>query len=446
MIKKNKILSILLVGTMMTTQNLYANPKNYNNILRNVLITFGGVGTFVSLSYLGYRICNKYRKNTKSSNSDVHSPFVINDENPQNTDTYENISENLCNAIIEESSTDIFLHSKSNNNISQEEKRIIARTAFATPTNENTRKLIKVIKLETDEKMKRAELSILHQIADRGNPDALTYLEISYNSDEIVFNKEQYSRELEDIINYNNQIDLKFENALTNIDPKYVFHWKKPFECLTLLPKIEDIIFPIYKSALGLHRKPKGLFSSYFHEFLEDGTAKNKGFKIHISAKIRNASKIATIVLEVLKNFKVQFKYCFDLPTYRDLQNFGRKDIKQISQCNKFFTIYPKDNDEANNIVEKMVLAFSESGLNETDFPDIFGDFKIKFGIETRLCYFSARKSSEFCPEMDHEIIESSNHPFRSLSLYGKVLPKNIQEIENILKDEKFNYFYNQKQ
>lgn len=79
-------------------------------------------------------------------------------------------------------------------------------------------------------------------------------------------------------------------------------------------------------------------------------TARVQGWKLHVSASIRNASEVLTAVLAVVRDFPCDFKVAADLSVLFSL-NDGSMGWSQVG---KFVTVYPNSDDEALKIAEAL--------------------------------------------------------------------------------------------
>ena len=96
-----------------------------------------------------------------------------------------------------------------------------------------------------------------------------------------------------------------------------------------------------------------------------------RGFKIHLSATIVNATAIAESFFKFIKtnNFDINFKILSSLKELT-LQNAG---IYGYSQVGKFITIYPNSDDELNRLLVELEMLFK--GVKGIPIPS---DFKFQ--------------------------------------------------------------------
>lgn len=170
--------------------------------------------------------------------------------------------------------------------------------------------------------------------------------------------------------------------------------------------------------------------------------ADNMGWKIHISPNLLFCSKVFEIVNELHNEMNFSYKIANSLLLYRKLNSL------LDSQYGKFITIYPKNDLEAREIVDRLNTMFNEVGLYDDCFLEVPNDFKVYSGIYCRLAYYKYRNIQEeqeddkyrkklgINPNLLKKNAEKSNispenyeHPFHTLYAGNREMPKKVYEI-----------------
>ncbi len=171
------------------------------------------------------------------------------------------------------------------------------------------------------------------------------------------------------------------------------------------------------------------------------------GWKIHISPDTFNCTEVFKLVYESWCDKKFSFKFIRTPQIYRGY-NWNMIKKNQSYQVGKYITIYPKNDEEAKEIVESLHAAFEKKGLDDSCFLEISDDFKVYPGIYVRMSEFSgglddgaargklcipAQVFNEHCKSMNIET-ENYQHPFDKLYAHGEEMPKKVGEINTKLK------------
>jgi hypothetical protein len=168
------------------------------------------------------------------------------------------------------------------------------------------------------------------------------------------------------------------------------------------------------------------------------------GWKIHVSAMISSASKIAELVIPILKEKRVSWKILRSIPTFRYAFYISRYYFDDACQVGKFIVIYPKSDAEAVDIATAIDQAFRKEidggRLKQSDFFPCIGDLKIGStgGIFTRFdSSFSDMKNFEvrrspaiIASQHQPNRFKDYKHPFGALGLSygGVVMPQKVEE------------------
>ncbi|GHS92167.1 hypothetical protein AGMMS49949_03830 [Alphaproteobacteria bacterium] len=178
------------------------------------------------------------------------------------------------------------------------------------------------------------------------------------------------------------------------------------------------------------------------------------GWKIHISAGISSAFKIASLVLPILKRRNVHFKIVGGLRLLRDFYNSARHTDDYFSQLGKFITIYPDNDTQARLIVTEIHEVFVREGLQPEDFIPVIADFQVgqTGGIFARMDHyadgffgkqFDTLRTVPLIPNKTLAHFAATNgvswrdykHPFGKLGLLytGEQLPDKIVDIKKYI-------------
>jgi hypothetical protein len=167
------------------------------------------------------------------------------------------------------------------------------------------------------------------------------------------------------------------------------------------------------------------------------------GWKIHVSATISSASKIAELVIPILKEKGASWKIIRSIPAFRYIFYANRYYFDTAGQVAKFITIYPKNDAEAVDIAtaidQVLKREIDEGRLKQSDFFPCPTDLKIGStgGIFTRFDFFGSgvgdenrRSSAIIASQHESHSFENYEHPFGALGLsYGGVaMPLKIKE------------------
>ena len=107
------------------------------------------------------------------------------------------------------------------------------------------------------------------------------------------------------------------------------------------------------------------------------------GWKIHLSPNILFCSEVLKLVDSLQSELKFKYKVTSSLPLYRlmNTSEFGR-------EYGKFIAIYPKNDQEAREIADKLNELFIKNGLDSSCFLHLPNEFKIYDGIYSRLTFY----------------------------------------------------------
>jgi hypothetical protein len=139
---------------------------------------------------------------------------------------------------------------------------------------------------------------------------------------------------------------------------------------------------------------------------------RGQGLKIHVSAKPETALKIAKIAIPIINANNIEYKVMYDLRYMRKLYYLSQYESLefltgdgQSTQAGKFIAIYPRDLNEARDIIQKLEDAFKKHHLHPDDFVKLVGDAQVgdtggifaRYGKFTRLKH-KGRPSNSITP------------------------------------------------
>lgn len=145
-------------------------------------------------------------------------------------------------------------------------------------------------------------------------------------------------------------------------------------------------------------------YSEYWLMNIPNKINNTVGFKIHISASIINAQKIAEIFLEYVKDKNVNFKIISSLKLL-EKQNIGQSGYSQVG---KFITVYPEDNNELKILLEEFNLLFKSFNS-----PKIPSDFQYKLSSVVYYRYGEIIKTYSFQDKRDKTLPEGVIVPIK---------------------------------
>jgi hypothetical protein len=109
-----------------------------------------------------------------------------------------------------------------------------------------------------------------------------------------------------------------------------------------------------------------------------------QGLKIHVSAKPETALKIAKAVLPILEENKISYKIIYDLPLMRGLYYLTQYENSsnliggsKSTQAGKFIVLYPKNLEQAKELIQKLEQSFKKNNFTKDDFVKVEGDAEI---------------------------------------------------------------------
>jgi hypothetical protein len=192
----------------------------------------------------------------------------------------------------------------------------------------------------------------------------------------------------------NETLDKEFEDFIALFGKKY--NLLQPQQECSYLENPKPLIPLIPPCAIeytGDMRCPGRPFS---YAFSDRTNKKSIGWKMHISARISSAKKIAEIVLPYLEEQEIHYKFLPSIAIIRQLYNASRYGEERsglqaaFSQRGKFIVIYPESDEKADEVAVYLDKKFKEAGLTREDFVYVNGDFQVgdSGGIYTRFtCY-----------------------------------------------------------
>lgn len=169
-------------------------------------------------------------------------------------------------------------------------------------------------------------------------------------------------------------------------------------------------------------------FSGIWHDFSLNLTSQY-GWEIQITAYPSSAQKIMETTLSCLKD-DVLYRFIATLPSFRLLNLLSRYDGK-VDQRGRIMVVYPKDDEDANKIVNDFNAAFQkkfdEQTLSSKDFYPLTGEYQVGTtgGIFARLCHYNDYNQKE------------RRRPFISKRIVKAHLYEEIKNLRTRLKDLK---------
>jgi hypothetical protein len=288
----------------------------------------------------------------------------------------------------------------------------LLKTTLETPTKENVYKLANAIKLDNGEvkTINNAARIILEALGDDGNIAAIeklyelgiwtpSYVNFDWKSKLAVSKKLEWSSgnpEKHNFYSINKTLDNGFDVFIDSFYKEHSSLKTSMYDPYLKNPRKNPMrnpsVSPCAIEYTGNMRHP------YIHFFylMTDKHKSSLGWKMHISARISSAKKIAKIVLPYLEKQKIHYKIIVSTPTLRLFYNTARYGqiggglLAPFSQRGKFITIYTESDEEANKIAVYLDNAFKAAKLTREDFVYINGDLQVgdSGGIYTRLtCY-----------------------------------------------------------
>jgi hypothetical protein len=220
----------------------------------------------------------------------------------------------------------------------------------------------------------------------------------------------------EDITEFNDALDAEYERQMLNLEilnkfdtenEKSLYKMMKPLakapifkegEGLTFISAVNlkniEIIAEGVKGVVGKDMLGRtGSFTPSITTWIvfEKDYTGGFGWKIHVSARPSSASRIAGIVVPILKELNMNYKIVPSLQALRRLY-LRTRHKGNVSQGGKYIAIYPRNDEEARAVAEALDRALNaaiENGaLNCDDFLTCVGDVRIGLtgGIYARLC------------------------------------------------------------
>lgn len=181
------------------------------------------------------------------------------------------------------------------------------------------------------------------------------------------------------------------------------------------------------------------------------------GWKIHISPTFENALKVLKIVYKYHGTSELDFifKCMGNLGTYYEYVSKSNLDNPKCDSIRgKFIAIYTRTDKEAVQIANDLNRKFINNGLVPNNFITIKNDFQIYPGIYARLCNYvdnfgpTRDKIGILYKELYAYLTLTKNifgndipnldyinyiHPFNKLKFNGRVVPKNVCIINDLL-------------
>ncbi|MDR3179305.1 MAG: hypothetical protein LBT70_00175 [Holosporaceae bacterium] len=285
----------------------------------------------------------------------------------------------------------------------------LLKTTLKTPTKENVDKLAEAI-VQDDRKVKttyNAARVILETLGDDGNTAAIEKL-YELGIWKPAFDGFDWKAKLAEskeaewqggnptehkLYGSNETLDKEFDDFVDMLGETYP-SLRASFTAPYLKYPMENpLVSPCAIEYTGNMRHPSRLF---LYLFSERRNQNDIGWKMHISARISSAKKIAEIVIPYLEKQKVQYKFFSSIPTLRLCYNaprYGRTRAAlspPFSQKGKFIAIYPESDEQAKKIAVDLDKAFKDAKLTREDFVYVNGDFQVgdSGGIFTRLTHY----------------------------------------------------------
>ena len=138
------------------------------------------------------------------------------------------------------------------------------------------------------------------------------------------------------------------------------------------------------------------------------------GWKIHLSPNILFCSEVLKLVDSLQSELKFKYKVTRSLPLYR-LMNTSEFE----REYGKFIAIYPKNDQEAREIADKLNELFIKNGLDSSCFLHLPNEFKIYDGIYSRIAFY----------ECDTPAIENEEEFYRThIGVNPTALKKHAEE------------------
>ena len=152
-------------------------------------------------------------------------------------------------------------------------------------------------------------------------------------------------------------------------------------------------LFDEYKTVLNTVAPPfnskssKGSDSAYisqgyWREWISDSEIPDQGWKLHVSAPVQMAGKIAAAILPKLRAQNILHKIVSDLSAY------AAQDSTD-TQFGKFITIYPKNDREAVLIRNMLVSILWNNNLTNEKFLRPPGELQVAIGVFARYGRFT---------------------------------------------------------